>query len=232
MNPSALHQISYGLYVVSSRQGDRLNGQIANTVFQVTSEPATIAVSVNKQNLTHEFIRASGVFSVSVLSEESTMSFIGRFGFKSGRELNKFEKIEYQIGHTGAPIVLDHTLAFLEARVIREMDVGTHTVFIGEVGDAEILKAGSCMTYSYYHEVKRGKAPKTAPTYIEEQVEEETKGGGAMAKYECTVCGYVYDPAEGDPDADIKPGTAFDDLPEDWVCPVCGAGKEDFEKGA
>ena len=228
MNLSALHQISYGLYVVGSRQGDRLNGQIANTVFQVTSEPATIAVSVNKQNLTHEFIRASGVFSVSVLSEKSPMSFIGHFGFKSGRELNKFEKVKYQIGHTGAPIVLDHTLAFLEAGVIQEKDVGTHTVFIGEVVDAQILKAGSCMTYAYYHEVKRGKAPKTAPTYIEE----ETKGGGAMAKYECTVCGYVYDPEQGDPDADIKPGTAFEDLPEDWVCPVCGAGKEDFEKVA
>ncbi len=232
MNSSALHCISYGLYVVSSRQGDRLNGQIANTVFQVTSEPATIAVSVNKQNLTHEFIRSSRVFSVSVLSQETPMRFIGRFGFQSGREIDKFAEVQYRIGHTGAPIVLDHALAFLEASVIQEKDAGTHTIFIGEVVDAEILKAGSCMTYSYYHEVKRGKAPKTAPTYIEEQVEEETKGGGAMAKYECTVCGYVYDPELGDPDADIKPGTTFEDLPEDWVCPVCGAGKEDFEKVA
>ncbi|MCD6333908.1 MAG: rubredoxin [Candidatus Latescibacteria bacterium] len=232
MNSSALHCISYGLYVVSSRKGDRLNGQIANTVFQVTSEPATIAVSTNKQNLTHKFIRASRVFSVSVLSEESPLSFIGRFGFKSGRELDKFAEVRYRIGGTGAPIVLDHTLAFLEARVIQEKDVGTHTVFIGEVADAEILKAGPCMTYAYYHEVKRGKAPKTAPTYIEEQVEEETKGEGKMAKYECTVCGYVYDPDQGDPDADIQPGTAFGDLPEDWVCPICGAGKDEFEEVA
>ena len=218
MNSSALHCISYGLYVVSSRKGDRLNGQIANTVFQVTSEPATIAVSTNKQNLTHKFIRASRVFSVSVLSEESP--------------LDKFAEVRYRIGGTGAPIVLDHTLAFLEARVIQEKDVGTHTVFIGEVADAEILKAGPCMTYAYYHEVKRGKAPKTAPTYIEEQVEEETKGEGKMAKYECTVCGYVYDPDQGDPDADIQPGTAFGDLPEDWVCPICGAGKDEFEEVA
>jgi len=150
MNLKALYMISYGLYVVSSRKGERLNGQIANTVFQITSEPPTIAVSINKNNLTHEFIRGSKVLTVSILSQDTPLSFIGNFGFKSGREIDKFEGIDYKIGKTQAPVVIDNTVAYLEARIIQEVDVGTHTIFIGEVIDTEILTGEECMTYAYY----------------------------------------------------------------------------------
>jgi flavin reductase (DIM6/NTAB) family NADH-FMN oxidoreductase RutF len=166
MNLMALYNLSYGLYVVSSRKGDRFNGQIANTVFQVTSEPPTVAVSINKQNLTHEFINNSKVFTASVLSKDTPLSFIGHFGFKSGREVDKLKGINYKLGESKAPIVLDHSLAYLEAKVINQVDVGTHTIFIGELVGADILSEAEPMTYAYYHQVKRGTTPKTAPSYI------------------------------------------------------------------
>jgi len=172
MDLEALHKIGYGLYVVTSRKGDRLNGQIANTVFQITSEPPTIAVSINKSNLTHEFIQASKVFAVSMLCQDTPLSFIGGFGFKSGRDVDKLEGVNYKIGETQAPIVLDNAVACLEARVKQEIDVGTHTIFIGDVVGAEVLNEKSCMTYDYYHQVKRGTTPKTAPSYIAKE-----KGG-------------------------------------------------------
>ena len=226
MNLKALHSISYGLYVIGSRKGDRLNGQIANTVIQVSSQPPLISVCINKENLTHEYIKSSGAFSVSVLSQDTPLSFIGHFGFKSGRDIDKFEGVNYRIGETQAPIVIDHALAYMEAKVTQEVDAGTHTDFIGQLVGAEVLREGEPMTYAYYHQVKRGTTPKTAPSYIEERREAAPK----MAKYECTVCGYIYDPEVGDPDGDIPPGTPFEKLPEDWVCPVCGASKGEFEK--
>lgn len=225
MNTKALHKLSYGLYVVSSRKGTKLNGQIANTVIQITSEPPAIAVSINKQNLTHEFIMESKVFTASVISQDAPLSFVGHFGFKSGRDMDKFEGVDYKLGETRVPLVLDYTLAYLEAKVIQDIDVGTHTVFMGELVGADVMKEDEPMTYAYYHQVKRGTTPKTAPSYIEER-----KDMKKMAKYECTVCGYIYDPELGDPDGGIKPGTPFEQIPDDWVCPVCGASKGQFEK--
>ena len=177
MDLKALYKLGYGLYIVSSIKGERRNGQIANTVFQITSEPPTIAVSINKSNLTHEFIQESSVFAVSILSQDTPLAFIGRFGFKSGRDIDKFTGTSYKIGETGAPIVTDNTLAYLEARVIKEVDMGTHTIFIGELVGAGVIKEGESMTYAYYHQVKRGTTPKTAPSYIE-----ETKGGAQDGK--------------------------------------------------
>jgi len=225
MNLKALHQVTYGLYVVTSAKGGKLSGQIANTVFQVTSDPPAVAVCLNKQNLTHEFVHDSRAFAASILSQDTPLSFIGTFGFKSGRDIDKFAHVNYRIGETGAPIVLDHTLAYLEVRVTNEVDVGTHTTFIGEVVEAEQVKQGQPMTYAYYHEVKRGTTPKTAPVFIEEKKEVKK-----MAKYECSVCNYVYDPELGDPDGGIAPGTPFEQIPDDWVCPVCGASKDQFER--
>lgn len=230
MNPKTLHKISYGLYVVSSKKGDKFNGQIANTVFQITSEPATIAVSINKQNLTHEFIEDSGVFTASILSTEAPMTLIGQFGFKSGRDIDKFAGVNYKVGVTGAPMVLDYSIGCLEAKVTQGLDCGTHTIFVGQVEDAEMLANGEPMTYAYYHQIKGGKAPKTAPTYIKEEAKEPEKVVKNMDKYECGVCGYVYDPEVGDPDSGVEPGTPFEELPDDWVCPVCGAGKDQFSK--
>ncbi|RLF94952.1 High molecular weight rubredoxin [Thermococci archaeon] len=226
MNPKALHKISYGLYVVSSKKGDSINGQIANTVFQVCADPPVIAVCINKKNLTHEFIQGSKVFTVSILSKETPMKFIGLFGFKSGRDVNKFEKINYKIGVTGSPIVTDNAIGYVEADIINSIDVETHTIFIVEILDAQIMNDSEPLTYAYYHEIKKGKVPKTAPTYIEENKKEVKK----MDKYRCKACGYIYDPEKGDPDGGIDPGTPFEDIPDDWVCPVCGVGKDMFEK--
>ncbi|MGQ9545738.1 MAG: flavin reductase family protein [Dehalococcoidia bacterium] len=166
MNLKALYSLSYGLYVIGSRKGDRFNGQIANTVFQVTSEPPTIAVCINKQNLTHEFISQSKALTASMLSKDTPLSFIGHFGFKSGRDVDKLKDVNYKLGETKAPIILDHSVAYLEARVIDQVDVGTHTIFIGEVVGADVLSEREPMTYAYYHQVKRGTTPKTAPSYI------------------------------------------------------------------
>jgi flavin reductase (DIM6/NTAB) family NADH-FMN oxidoreductase RutF/rubredoxin len=226
MNTKALYDISYGLYVVSSKKGDKYNGQVANTVIQVCSDPARISVAINKNNYTHEFITSSKAFTASILDKETPLSFIGDFGFKSGRDVEKFKAVNFKLSENGLPVVTDNALSYLEAKVINEVDVGTHTLFVGELTGAEVLKEGEPMTYAYYHQVKRGTTPKSAPSYVEEKKEEKTE----MAKYKCTVCGYIYDPAAGDPDGGIKPGTAFEDIPDDWVCPVCGAAKEDFEK--
>lgn len=225
MNSKAFHKISYGLYIVSSRKGDRLNGQIANTVFQISAEPATIAVSINKQNLTNELIWESKLFTVSVLAQEAPLSLIGQFGFKSGREVDKFTGVSHKLTENGLPYVTDNTLAYMEAKVVQEVDAGTHNIFIGEVTGAEVLKEGNPMTYAYYQEVKRGSVPKTAPTFIPKEKEKAV----TAEKYECSVCGYIYDPEVGDPENGIAPETSFDKLPDGWVCPVCGAGKDAFK---
>ncbi len=228
MDTKALHNISYGLYVIAAKNGDRLNGQIANTVFQISASPATIAISLNKQNLTNEFIQASRQFTVSILAKDVPLSLIGQFGFKSGRETDKFAGIEYQLSPTGVPYLSDFSLAYLEAKVEQIIDAGTHNIFIANLTDAKVLLQGEPMTYAYYHKIKRGTTPKTAPTFVDpnkgspETVEDD--------KYICTVCSYVYDPAQGDPENNIAPGTSFEDLPDDWICPICGVGKEYFEK--
>ena len=166
MDLKALYKIGYGVYVVCSRKGDRFNGQIANTLFQVTSEPPTVAVSINKKNLTYEFIQESRVFTASVLCQETPLSFIGHFGFKSGREINKLEGVEYKIGVTGAPVVLENTVSYIEVKVTHEFDAGTHTIFVGEVVGADVVNNKTTMTYEYYQQVKRGITPKTAPSYV------------------------------------------------------------------
>ena len=228
MNLKAIQKLCYGVYIISSKKDGKFNGQIANTAFQITSEPPTLAVSINKQNLTHEYIEVSRVFTVSILSKEAPMTFIGNFGFKSGRDTDKFKDIQYRTGITGAPIVLDHTVGFMECEVLSSTDVGTHTIFIGKVVECDVVSDTEPMTYAYYHQVKGGKSPKTAPTYVKEET--EAKKAGSSGKYVCKVCGYVYDPAKGDPDGGIAPGTPFEALPDTWVCPICNAPKSEFEK--
>jgi len=222
MDKKALYKISYGMYVVSSKKEAKLNGQIANAVLQVTAEPAQISACINKENLTHQFIQESGVFTVSILEQDVPMEFIGHFGFKSGKEIEKFKGIDYKLGITGAPVAIRNCLGYLECEVTNSMDVGTHTVFVGKVVEAQVTKEGEPMTYAYYHQVKKGKSPKNAPTYVKEE-EIKPKTGNIMTKYKCTVCDYIYDPAENN-------NVAFEDLPGDWLCPVCGASKDKFEK--
>jgi len=135
----ALRNIGYGLYVIGSKKGDKLNAQVANTVFQVTSKPASVAVSLNKNNLTHEYIDESKVFSASVLCTATPLAFIDLFGFRSGRDVDKLDGAAYKIGKTGAPVILDNAVACFEARVTQQIEVGTHTILIGEVVDAETV---------------------------------------------------------------------------------------------
>jgi ferric-chelate reductase [NAD(P)H] len=162
----AFRHITYGLYIVCSIHEGKKNGQIANTVFQVTANPPRIAVSINKENLTHEYISNSGLFSVSVLDESAPMKFIGAFGFRCGRDIDKFSFCsEVKVGETGCPIVMDYVLSVIETRVFNSVDVGTHTVFFADVISAEMLREGEPLTYAYYHEVKKGRSPKNAPTY-------------------------------------------------------------------
>lgn len=235
MDRVALQSCSYGVYVVCAKKDGKFNGQIVNTVFQITSEPPTVSVSINKQNLTHEYIDAGKVFTVSVLSQETPMSFIGHFGFKSGREIDKLATVQHKVGVTGAPVVIENALSYLECEVVGSMDVGTHTIYVGKIVDAAVVQQGTPMTYEYYHKIKGGKSPKAAPTYVKEEApagKPAEAAAGKAAKYVCSVCGYVYDPEQGDPAGGVKAGTAFEALPDAWVCPVCGAPKTSFEKSA
>ncbi|MEW5735829.1 MAG: flavin reductase family protein [Thermodesulfobacteriota bacterium] len=158
--------LSYGLYIITSRDGEKINGQLVNTVIQVTSEPPRVAVVINKKNLTHDYIEHSGVFAAMVLDENVSMVFLGPFGFRTGRDVDKFEKVAFRPGATGCPIVTENTLAMIEASVINHIDIGTHTIFVGDVVNSEVLQEGTPLTYRYYHEHLRGKTPPNAPGYV------------------------------------------------------------------
>jgi ferric-chelate reductase [NAD(P)H] len=169
MDRRPLQDLSYGLYIVTSKDGKRLNGQIVNTVIQVTSKPPRLGVIIHKQNLTHEFIKKSKVFGVTVLEESVPMTFIGPFGFRSGREIDKFSKVKFKAGATGCPLVVEHALSVLEAEVVDEIDVGSHTIFIGDAVHSEVIKPGRPLTYQFYHEILKGNTPKNSPMYIKEK---------------------------------------------------------------
>ena len=140
---------------------------VAPVEVYVQPEPLMVAASINRQCLTHEYITDSKVFTVSILSQEVPMSFIGDFGFKSGRNTDKFERVRYKMGQTSVPIILDNTVAFLEAEVTESIDVITHTLFIAKVVACETLdEDAEPMTYNYYRDIKHGRTPKTAATYI------------------------------------------------------------------
>ena len=234
----ALRKISYGLYVVTSHADGKYNGLIINTLFQVTSTPPCAAICINRDNYTHEFIKKSGVFAASILEIDTPLEFIGIFGFRSGRDYDKLSKVNYKMGETGAPVVTDHAVAAIEAKVRHAMDVGVHTVFIADVVNAEFFKDARPLTYADYHLIKGGKTPARAATYmVEDKKEKEeavgtepekAEGSREMKKYQCNICGYIYDPEKGDPEGGVPAGTPFDRLPDDWVCPVCGADKSEF----
>jgi len=227
MNKVALYKITYGLYIVTSGQDGKFGGQIANSMFQVTSNPGTVAISINKENYTHGLIKLSRKFVISILAQSAPMNFIGLFGFKSGRDVNKLENTKTKPGVTKVPIVLENTIAYIEVELEKELDCGTHTIFVGNIVEGDVIGNEEPMTYAYYQQVKGGKSPKNAPTYVQDA---QAAAPQAAARYVCSVCGYVYDPVKGDPDSGIAPGTRFEDIPDSWICPVCGADKTKFEK--
>jgi flavin reductase (DIM6/NTAB) family NADH-FMN oxidoreductase RutF/rubredoxin len=222
INYEALFKISYGLFIVSSGDKVQGNGYISNTVFQVTAQPPKFAICCNKDNYTAEVIVRSKVFSVSILHKDVSPDIFGRFGYRSGKDFIKLEGMNVRYGeNTGVPIVLNDSIAFLECRLVQTVDVGTHFLFIGELLNAEILDDDKePITYSYYRQVRKGVAPKNAPTYIDKSKSEPKNKIEAFKKYECTACGYIYD--------ESVEGIKFTDLPPDWVCPSCGTAKEDF----
>ena len=169
MDRRILWNFTYGMYVVGSRMGDTINAQMSNTVFQVTSDPTQIAFSIAKDNYTHKFIETSKKVAVSVVSTEWQMMEVGNYGFRCGRDYDKFEKYEYKLGKNGAPIILHKTVGYVEADVINSVDVGTHTLFIAKVTESELLNPSlEPMTYKYYHEVLKGKEPESAPLHRKE----------------------------------------------------------------
>lgn len=232
MNIDAFFKVSYGLYILSSLDGQKLNGHVSNTVFQVTAEPARFAIATSKDNLTTEYIEKSNVFAISVLSQDVDLDFLGPWGFKSGKDVDKFKDVNYKTAKTGAPILLEKCIAWFDCEVKQRIDVGTHILYIGEVLDSEVIdKTATPLTYDYYRTVIKGISPKNSPTFLGDKENELIEEGKVLDKqlYQCIVCGYIYDPELGDPDSGIVAGTAFEDIPDDWICPVCGVTKKDFQ---
>lgn len=212
MNKNAFRSLSYGVYIISTLDGERATGCVANSVMQITSSPATIAVSMNHDNYTNSCIKKSGKFAISILTEQSDSELIGRFGFQSGKEVNKFDGIE-SLKIEDISVIPD-ACGYIVCKVIDQMETETHTVFLGEVLDADVLKNEEPMTYAYYHKVVKGKSPKNAPTYIPEEKEEKAE----EEKWVCGICGYVYN---GE--------TPFEELGEDFKCPICKQPKDVFK---
>jgi ferric-chelate reductase [NAD(P)H] len=170
IDPSALCQIQYGVFIITSFADNKLNGQIATVVFQVTNQPTQLVTCLNKNNLTHQLVTASKVFGISILTEEADLKFIGKFGFRTGRDLDKFSDTNYKKLTTGSPLVLDRTSGILDLKVTQTIDVGTHTLFVGELVAAEKISDDKPMTYDYYHKVVKGKTQQNAPTFQRRQI--------------------------------------------------------------
>ncbi|MDR1377187.1 MAG: flavin reductase family protein [Synergistaceae bacterium] len=166
VDPRALFTFSYGLYIVSTLWEDKVNGQVADAVMQLTAEPISIGACLHKENYTTELLTKSKKFSVSVFSDEAPLPFIGNFGFRSGREHDKFAKCNFETTEFGLPIVTEYTVAAVEAEVIDIVDIQTHRLFIGMVKSARVLSEGSPLTYANYHKIKKGKSHVNAPSSV------------------------------------------------------------------
>ena len=208
---NVFRDVSYGMYLVSTKN-ETPSGCIINTLVQITSANPLIAISLNKNNATHNEIVKSKRFAVSVLSEETNQEVIKTFGYFSSKDINKFDKVKYE-EKDNLPVVLEDISSYLICKVENIIDCETHDIFIGRVELTEKVSNKIPMTYKYYHENRKGTSPKNAPTFIEEKKKDA---------YRCTTCGYIYD--------NEKEEIPFEELPDDWVCPRCGVGKELFEK--
>ncbi|PYG89874.1 flavin reductase (DIM6/NTAB) family NADH-FMN oxidoreductase RutF [Ruminiclostridium sufflavum DSM 19573] len=218
MNNNAFWNLSYGVYIISVWDGERPTGCTANCAMQITAEPPTIAISINHDNYTNQCIEKTGKFAISILGYNSDPSIIGTFGFKTGKEIDKFASVSFE-KLAGMPVVKD-ACAYIACEVINKMETDTHTVFLGRVFDADILSDKEPITYSYYHKVLKGKSPKNAPTYIADNIKVNSEiDSEASEGYVCSICKYQYS-------GDIP----FEELPEDYKCPICGQPKAVFKK--
>ncbi|MCE1199546.1 MAG: flavin reductase [Marinilabiliales bacterium] len=233
IKPDSYFKVTYGLYLVTARLGEQKVGYVANTVFQVTSSPARFGVSCSKDNFSTSIIERSGSFAFSVLGERASTGLIGDFGYRSGREIDKFRGVNYFIGQTGSPIITDSAIAWFECRTVETLDLGSHLLMIGEVIASDVLNDQiKPLTYQYYRDVLKGFSPKNAPTYVDKSLL-ETNSPGMLSEseiWQCSLCHYAYETDKGDPISGIDPGTRFQDLPDDWCCPICGADKSQFFK--
>ena len=166
MDGSALFKFSSGLYVVSATDGESTAACIINTGLQVTSEPLQVSVTVNKANCTAGVIQKAGHFALSVVDESADMLFVGRFGFRSSADFDKFDGIQSAAASTGDPYPTEHVCSYVACNVVKTLDVGTHLVFVGEVVDAENLSSETPMTYAYYHGTLKGKTPPKASSFV------------------------------------------------------------------
>ena len=197
MDNNVMFKISYGLYVLTAKDGEKSNGCIINTLEQVTTTPNKVTIAVNKSNYTHDMILKTGRFNASILSEKADFDTFKHFGFQSGRDVDKFSNYPAEISENGIPYITKGTNGFISAEVISTVDLGTHTLFVANVTDGKVLSDDSSATYDYYHK------------HIKEAPQKKSKG------WVCKICGYVY---EGD------------ELPDDFVCPLCKHGAAEFEK--
>lgn len=197
----AMYKISYGLFVLTTKYGEKQNGCIVNTVSMLTDNPTRIVVFVNKANYTEELVRKSGILNVSVLTESAPFELFKQFGFCSGRDTDKFAGQSYPQTENGVNYIPTHVNAVISAKVIDAHDYGTHTLFVAEVTEAKKLSDEKSVTYEYYQSHIK---PKPQP-----QVQKTDK-----EKWVCKICGYVH---EGE-------------LPDDFICPWCKHPASDFEK--
>ena len=204
MNEKTLFKISYGLYVLSTRLGDEDNGCIINTAIQAASKPNQISICVNKLNHTHDMIMRTGAFTVSSITEKADFSLFKRFGFQSGKETNKFDGFDGWLrGINGVPYITESCNAYISVKVEKTVDLGSHTLFIGQVTDMEVLSEDPSVTYAYYQSNIKPKPEKVGTTPKGETV------------WRCIICGYEY---------------VGEELPEDFICPWCKHPASDFEK--
>ncbi len=200
-NDKAMYALSYGLFILTARQGEKDNGCIINTAMQVTTEPNRLVITVDKKNYTHDMVKATGRFTLSILSEKADFSLFRRFGFQSGRDVDKFAGFPHtRRGEDGVLYVTEGVNAWLSCRVVSTLDLGTHTLFLADVEGGDMLSSDPSATYAYYHAHIKP-APQAAPA-------------GETKKWVCKICGYVY---EGD------------ELPADFICPICKHPASDFE---
>ena len=211
MDKKVLRNLSYGVYVVTSKDKDKNVGCVANSIMQVTSSPAVIAVSINHDNYTNKVIKENNKFGVSILKETTDAKIIGTFGYKSSKDTDKFDEINFK--EVSEIPVLENTCGYMVCKVIDTMETSTHTIFLGEVIEADDYSTENAMTYKYYHENLKGSSPKNAPTYEETSISQVDKDS-KKRKWKCSICGYIHE---------------ADELPDDFKCPICGVGKECFE---
>lgn len=213
MDKTVLYDLTYGLYAIGVKDGERNCGCIVNTVFQISNDGPIIAISMNKENYTYDLIKKNKVFSVSILSEKTNPKVINRLGFVSGKDHDKWQEFAYE-SWNNLPIVKEHCTGYMKCEVITMVETFTHFVILSKVVDALKGEKEIAMTYAYYHNVIKGKAPKKAPTY--QEIEVDTTPNKEV--WVCSVCGYIYD------------GEDFNKESDSYVCPICGVPKIMFKK--